>query len=50
VGYGVVQWDKVVPILATADVITYLVEHDNPSDYVRFARRSYETVEGWEAD
>jgi sugar phosphate isomerase/epimerase len=47
VGYGIVDWPGVVAMLADPATGTLFVEHDDPSDYVRLARRSRETVAGW---
>lgn len=47
VGHGVLDW-KTLSAAVKAPGIKYLVmEHDNPSDYERFASRSFKTVSGW---
>ena len=43
-GYGVVPWDTLMPLLAKAPAQLYAVEHDNPSDLKRFATRSIEAA------
>lgn len=46
VGHGSVGWDELVRLLKTrCPARYYIVEHDNPSDFARFARRSLATVE-----
>jgi sugar phosphate isomerase/epimerase len=45
VGHGVVNWGAVLPLIGNAE--NYIVEHDEPSDYVRFARNSKATVDSW---
>lgn len=45
VGHGVVDWSTLLPILRKGPAIMYAVEHDNPSDLERFARRSRASVE-----
>ena len=42
VGAGVIDWAAVFAALNEAGVDHFVVEHDNPSDHVRFARASYE--------
>jgi sugar phosphate isomerase/epimerase len=48
VGYGTLDWKK---LLADARAKTraqyFVMEHDKPSDAMRFARRSIETVKKW---
>jgi len=46
VGHGVVDWATFLPMLRKGSANIYAVEHDNPSDLERFARRSREAVEG----
>ncbi len=47
VGYGTTDWERLLPVLRQARAVNWIVEHDNPSDYVRFARRAAETLAGW---
>ncbi len=47
VGYGVTNWRRLLPVLRQAGAVNWIVEHDDPSDYVRFARRSLATVTSW---
>lgn len=45
VGHGSVDWKGLVKTLREkTSAMTYVMEHDNPSDYQRFARRSFDTV------
>ena len=48
IGTGTIDWKRLVPAMAaTDDDVVMIVEHDNPADYERFARRSREAVAGW---
>lgn len=44
VGYGVVDWKALIPVLKSTSARHFIIEHDNPSDLARFARRSIENV------
>ena len=45
VGHGTVGWkDFVARLRASTPAELFIMEHDNPSDYRRFARRSIETA------
>jgi sugar phosphate isomerase/epimerase len=46
-GDGRVDWARHLPVLASADVIVYIAEHDDPSDYVRFAKSARREVSSW---
>ncbi len=46
VGYGVLDWTAIASALKAAKVPRFVLEHDNPSDVERFARRSLATVKG----
>ncbi|ASJ73813.1 sugar phosphate isomerase/epimerase family protein [Granulosicoccus antarcticus] len=46
VGYGIMDWEVIAAALKLAKVPRFIIEHDNPSDPERFARRSLATVEG----
>jgi sugar phosphate isomerase/epimerase len=46
VGQGRIDWKRLVPALAATRAVM-IVEHDNPADYERFARRSREAVAKW---
>ena len=47
VGHGTMDWPAIRAELAALGVDHWVVEHDNPSDHARFARRSLETMQGW---
>jgi sugar phosphate isomerase/epimerase len=47
VGHGVMDWAAIRAELAAHGIDHWVIEHDNPSDHARFARRSLETVQGW---
>lgn len=42
VGYGVLDWEAILPAAREAGVGWYIVEHDAPADHQRTLRRSYE--------
>lgn len=45
VGHGTVDWKSLVGTLREkSSAMTYIMEHDKPSDYQRFAKRSFDTV------
>lgn len=43
-GHGEVDFTHIVPALNEAEVDLWVLEHDNPSDHVRFATNSFQTV------
>jgi sugar phosphate isomerase/epimerase len=45
VGNGQIDWKRLVPALRSAEIV--IVEHDNPGDFERFARRSREAIATW---
>ncbi len=45
VGYGVMDWKTLTAALRNIDVDLFVMEHDNPSDFERFASRSIETFQ-----
>jgi TRAP-type C4-dicarboxylate transport system substrate-binding protein len=45
VGYGVMDWKTLTAALRTIGVDLFVMEHDNPSDFERFASRSIETFQ-----
>ncbi|AUQ64786.1 sugar phosphate isomerase/epimerase family protein [Phaeobacter inhibens] len=47
VGHGMVTWAPVHAALQKAGVRRYVIEHDNPSDHRRCARRSLATVQAF---
>jgi sugar phosphate isomerase/epimerase len=44
VGFGTVTWRPIFAALKNSRTLHYVLEHDNPSDVERFARRSFRTV------
>jgi len=46
-GYGVVPWGSVIPLLSQTPATVYAMEHDNPSDLQRFATRSIATASSY---
>ncbi len=44
VGHGVIDWADLWPVLIAAGAKVGIAEHDNPSDYVRFAARTAAAV------
>jgi sugar phosphate isomerase/epimerase len=47
IGEGVIDWRRLQPTLDAARVELLVLEHDNPADYVDFARRSRAAMESW---
>lgn len=47
VGHGTQGWAAIKQELDAQGIDHWVIEHDNPSDHARFARRSIETVKGW---
>lgn len=47
VGHGTVDWRGLMGLLRGAGVAHFIIEHDNPSDHARFARRSLASVKGY---
>lgn len=44
VGHGTMDWKAIMEALRDIDVDLFVMEHDNPNDMTRFAKRSIETV------
>ncbi len=44
VGYGVMDWKAITAALRAAGTDLFVIEHDNPADLDRFARRSLKTM------
>lgn len=47
VGHGRLDWAALLPAMRRTPATIWTVEHDNPSDDARFARRSFATVSAW---
>jgi sugar phosphate isomerase/epimerase len=43
-GHGIVPWAQIMPALKATPARHWIVEHDNPKDVERFARRSFATA------
>lgn len=46
VGHGVMDWPAIMAALRNTNARWFVMEHDNPKDHARFARRSIETARG----
>jgi len=46
VGYGVLDWDALIPAAKAAGATAFVVEHDLPADAVASVTRSYEFLSG----
>nr|MDJ0640392.1 sugar phosphate isomerase/epimerase [Paracoccaceae bacterium] len=47
VGHGIMDWTAIKPAMDAAGVDRYILEHDNPSDHERMARRSLASVQAF---
>ncbi|MFD2263814.1 sugar phosphate isomerase/epimerase family protein [Lacibacterium aquatile] len=47
VGHGTLDWQQLVAAAKATSAKYFVVEHDNPNDIERFARRARETVASW---
>ncbi len=47
VGYGTLDWARLLPVMRATPAGLWTLEHDNPNDDARFAARSFATVAGW---
>jgi sugar phosphate isomerase/epimerase len=46
-GYGVLDWQALLPVMRATPAEVWTMEHDNPNDDARFARRALATVSAW---
>ena len=44
VGHGRLDWSSLLPVMRATPATIWTLEHDNPKDDARFARRSFATV------
>ena len=44
VGFGTMDWGKIFAAIADTRCVHFVVEHDKPSDFERFARRSFASL------
>ncbi len=42
VGHGTMDWPAIMSLMETTPAAYFVMEHDNPSDHIRFAQRSLE--------
>lgn len=49
VGHGTLDWPALLPVMRSVNAEVWTLEHDNPSDDARFARRAFAAVSGWAA-
>jgi len=47
VGHGRLDWQALLPVMRSTPATLYTLEHDDPNDDARFARRSFATVSSW---
>jgi len=47
VGHGTVDWKTILNTLREIGVTNFVMEHDNPSDHARFARRALASVKSY---
>jgi sugar phosphate isomerase/epimerase len=47
VGHGVIDWKSILNTLRGIGVSNFVMEHDNPSDHARFARRALHSVKSY---
>lgn len=45
VGFGTMDWSGLIDSLESTNLKYYIVEHDNPNDVERFAKRSFEKIQ-----
>ena len=47
IGHGTLDWARLVPAITATRARLFVAEHDNPSDFQRFARRSRVAIAAW---
>jgi sugar phosphate isomerase/epimerase len=47
VGHGTQDWTAIKRELEAQGIDHFVIEHDNPADHARFARRSLESIQAW---
>lgn len=47
VGHGTINWARLLPVMQATKAELFVLEHDNPNDFKRFAARSREAVAAW---
>ena len=46
-GHGTLDWAALVPAMRRTPATVWVLEHDNPNDDARFARRAFAAVSSW---
>lgn len=49
VGHGTIDWARLLPVMQATKAELYVLEHDNPNDFKRFATLSRKAVAAWPA-
>ena len=47
VGHGTIDWKSLLNTLRDIGVTNFVMEHDNPTDHARFARRALASVKSY---
>lgn len=47
VGHGTIDWSALMPAMSSSKASLFIVEHDNPSDFKRFANNSITSINQW---
>jgi len=47
VGHGTIAWSELLADLKQTSAKLFIVEHDNPADFSRFAKNSFASISGW---
>ncbi|NNG03165.1 MAG: sugar phosphate isomerase/epimerase [Inquilinus sp.] len=47
IGRGTIDWPRLLPAIQSAKAELFVLEHDNPNDFERFATRSRDAVAAW---
>lgn len=47
IGQGTIDWPRLLPVMQATAAELFVLEHDNPSDFKRFATRSRDAVAAW---
>ena len=47
VGQGTIDWAGLLPVMRATNAKLFVLEHDNPNDFKRFATRSRDAVAAW---
>jgi len=47
VGYGVINWTELLADIKKTSAQHWIVEHDSPADFKRFAENSFNSIQSW---